>query len=224
MADLGAYDIALMDADSGSVDLFGLDEFGVPAGMNQLWGAVIGGGLGTGTAIAVRALSGEAAAGKFDWKKYSEGIGFAVAAGASGLMMAFPGTRAAGWAGMAVAFMTNGLRQLEKMFVESTPAAFGAATIEPLNGVVMESLSPPTRDVGLGRLGIATDNWVPPSYGTIPGVYGTPVAGTQIGEAPPLDLMAPQNLPANSYQVSLMGGPQMSGLGAHYGATLFGGE
>lgn len=221
MADLGAYDINLMEADSGSVDLFGLDEFGVPAGMNQLWGAVIGGGLGTGTAIAVRALAGEPVAGKFDWSKYSEGVGFAVAAGASGLMMAFPGTRAAGWAGMAVAFMTNGLRQLEKMFVEKTEGAFGAATIEPLNGVVMESLSPGTRDVGLG---IPSASYVPEAYGTIPGVYGTPVAGTQIGQAPPLDLMAPQNLPANSYQVSLMGGPQMSGLGAHYGATLFGGE
>jgi hypothetical protein len=221
MAELGAYDLELMEADSGSVDLFGLDEFGVPAGMNQLWGAVIGGGLGTGTAIAVRALSGEPVAGKFDWKKYSEGVGFAVAAGASGLMMAFPGTRAAGWAGMAVAFMTNGLRQLEKMFVETTPAAFGAATIEPLNGVVMESLSPGSRDVGLG---IPSAGYVPEAYGTIPGVYGTPVAGTQIGNAPPVDLMAPQNLPANSYQVSLMGGPQMSGLGAHYGATLFGGE
>jgi hypothetical protein len=142
-------------------------------------------------------------------------------------MMAFPGTRAAGWAGLAVAFMTNGLRQLEKMFVEKEEAAFGAATIEPLNGVVLESLAPGTRDVGLGARDVA---YVPEAYGTIPGVYGaggvygTPIAGTQIGEAPPIDLMAPQNLPANSYQVELMGGPQLSGLSAHYGATLFGGE
>jgi hypothetical protein len=218
MAELGAYDIELMEADN-KVDLFGLDEFGVPVGMNQLWGAVISGGLGTGTSIAVRALAKDAVAGAFDWKKYSEGIGFGVAAGASGLMMAFPGTRSAGWAGLAVAFMTNGLRQLEKMFEKKT--ALGAAVVEPLNGVVMEHLSPGTRDVGLG---VATSAYVPEAYGTIPGVYGTPVAGTQIGTAPPIDLMAAGNLPANSYQVQLMGGPQMSGLGAHYGATLFGGE
>jgi hypothetical protein len=220
MAELGAYDIELMDADSGKVDLFGLDEFGSPNGMNPLWGAIIGGGLGTGTAIAVRALAGAPAAGKFDWKKYSEGIGFAVGAATSGLMIAFEGTRAAGWAGLAVAFMTNGLRQLESMFMEKT-AMFGAATIEPLNGVTTEFLSPGTRDVGLG---VADVQYVPEAYGTIPGVYGTPVAGTQMGTAPPVDLMAAHNLPANSYQVELMGGPALSGLSAHYGATLFGSE
>jgi len=220
MADLGAYNLELMDSDK-SVDLFGLDEFGNPTGMDQIWGAVIGGGLGTGTAIAVRALAGEPAAGKFDWKKYSEGVGFLVGGAASGLMMAFEGTRAAGTAGLAVAFLTNGLRQLESLFSEKS-AGLGAATIERLNGVVMERLSPGTRNVGLG---IPSAQYVPEAYGTIPGVYGTPVAGTQISTGqPPVDLMAPQNLPQSAYQVELMGGPALSGLGMHYGATLFGSD
>lgn len=225
----------------GQVDLFGLDEFGQPVGMNPLWGAVIGGGIGTGTAIAVRALSAGYGPGAttFDYHKWSEGIGFAVGAATSGLLMAFPGTRAAGWAGMAVTFMTNGLRQLEQMFTETaTPAEvikkleekgvhLDAAVIEQLNGVTIESLSPGTRDVQ--GFGVADIEEVPEAYGTIPGVYGTEmgvaVAGPQIATGtPPIDLMAAGALPQSAYHVGLMNGPALSGLGAHYGATLFGGE
>lgn len=228
---LGAYNYDY--SDMGQVDLFGLNEFGMPEGMNPLWGAVIGGGIGTGTAIAVRALAGKAAAGKTDWSKYSEGIGFAVGGLSSGLMMAFPGTRAAGWAGLAVAFMTNGLRALEQMFTKTTAVSgWGAAVIEPLNGVTIESLSPGTRDVN--GFGVADIQEVPEAYGTIPGVYGPDasqmpqlmaVAGPQLSAGrPPVDTMQQNNLPQNSYHVSLMNGPNLSGLGASYGATLFGGE
>lgn len=220
---LGAYDYDY--SDMGQVDLFGLNEFGMPEGMNPLWGAVIGGGIGTGTAIAVRAL-----AGKSDYGKWSEGIGFGVAAASSGLLMAFPGTRAAGWAGLAVAFMTNGLRQLEQMFTKGGgTAGWGAATIEPLNGVTIESLSPGTRDIS--GFGVAEIDEVPEAYGTIPGVYGPEmpqlmgVAGPQLSAgAPPVDLGQQENLPENSYHVALMNGPALHGLGAHYGATLFGGQ
>jgi hypothetical protein len=218
---LGAYDYS----DMGQVDLFGLNEFGMPEGMSPLWGAVIGGGVGTGTAIAVRAL-----AGTTDYGKYSEGIGFLVGAASSGLLMAFPGTRAAGWAGLAVSFMTNGLRQLEEMFTKSTPVAgWGAATIEPLNGVVIESLSPGTRDIN--GFGVADIQQVPEAYGTIPGVYGPElpqlmgVAGPQISAGrPPIDLLQSASLPENSYHVGIMNGPALHGLGTHYGSTLFGGQ
>lgn len=233
---LGAYDYS----DMGQVDLFGLNEFGMPDGMNPLWGAVIGGGIGTGTAIAVRALGGKPTVGKTDWGKWSEGIGFAVGGLSSGLMMAFPGTRAAGWAGLAVSFMTNGLRALEQMFTKTSAATkkgahvsgWGAAVIEPLDGVTIESLSPGTRD--LSGFGVADIQSVPEAYGTIPGVYGPDqsqmpqlmaVAGPQLSMgAPPVDTNQQGNLPQNSYHVGLMNGPALSGLGASYGATLFGGE
>ena len=223
MTGLGAYDYS----DMGQVDLFGLNEFGMPEGMNPLWGAVIGGGLGTGTAIAVRAMTDSTSS----YRKWSEGIGFAVGAATSGVMMMFPGTKAAGWAGLATAVMTNGLRQLEAVFTKSGDTkGIGAAVIEPLNGVVIESLSPGTRDVD--GFGVPNIQEVPEAYGTIPGVYGPDmnqmpqimgVAGPQLSAGVPVDVKQRNNLPANSYHVQLMNGPGVHGLGTHYGATLFGG-
>lgn len=210
---LGAHDYEMDGV--GEVDLFGLDEFGQQVGMNSAWGALIGAGLGTGTAIAVRALAAAPT-----WKKYSEGVGFFVGAAASGLLMAFQGTRGAGWAALAATAATNGLRQLEVLFSPAALAGMGAAVIEPLNGVVIEPLNGE-----FGQFGVAEIEQVPRAYGTIPGVYGPMgVAGPQLSQTPPIDLMDMGALPANSQQVALMGGPSLSGLGAYYGATLFGGQ
>lgn len=187
------------DGDIGEVDLFGLNEFGEPEGMNPTWGAVIGAGLGTGTAIAVRALA--TPGGSFDYHKWAEGIGFLVGGATSGVMIAFPGTRAAGWSGLAASFLACGLRQIEVLFQTTEQVTgIGAPVIERLDG-----------------FGITVPEYVPQMYG---------VAGAQVSNGrPPVDLMGGAGaLPHSSAQaVEVMGAP-LSGLGAHFGATLFGGQ
>lgn len=189
----------------GEVDLFGLDEFGQAVGIHPAWGAVIGGGLATGTSIAIRALEPNNAG----LNKWSEGIGFAVGAVASGVMIAFDYTKAAGWAGLASCFLSNGLRQLERLFTEEKMEGYGYPAVERLNGAIVERLD---------GFGVAVPENVPPIVGA--------VAGPQLSAAPPVDLMQPGALPGSARGVNIMGAgaPSLHGLGAHYGATLFGGS
>jgi hypothetical protein len=122
-------------------------------------------------------------------------------------MMLFPNARAAGWAGVATAFVTNGLRQLENLLM-APPAAttegaygWGGAVVERAH--VLQG----------NGLGIAT---VEPGY-AINGLRGLPEL---VG--PPLhgDYGMGQN--PGVQQTQILGGPSISGLGAHYGATVFG--
>jgi hypothetical protein len=73
----------------------------------------------------------------------------------------------------------------------------------------------------LNGLGLATVQAVPQSVGTIPGVAGPAFAGTQIGSHSPVNGVGAPT--AQSRQVQLLGGPQIHGLSAAYGATLLGG-
>jgi len=196
----------------GNVDFLGLDEFGQPVGMNPMYGAMVGAGLATGAAIGLRNL---AAKGSF-WNKYAEGVGFLAGAAAGGAMMFSPGTRAAGLTGIATAFITNGLRQLETLF--ATPsAAFGLPYIEPtrsFGGPVIE----PTRVLtGNNGFGLVLPELQDGSYGN------TGVAGPQFSEGPPIDISLQGALSASAIeQITGIEGPDLSGLGTHYGATLFG--
>ena len=70
------------DLGLGNVDAFGLDEMGQPVGLNPVWGAVVGTGLGTATAIATRQFMPQ-------YADKSELIGLGVSALASGAMIAF---------------------------------------------------------------------------------------------------------------------------------------
>jgi hypothetical protein len=183
--------------DYDGVDFFGLDEFGMPAGMNPLWGALAGAGIQSGTAIAVRAFT--------DMDDWSEAIGAGAGIAAGGVMAIFSGTRAAGWTAMAVSLVSGGLRTLEKLFsdkekAKSTVAGYGIPVVDrafPVNGLGQIDVRP---------LGIAT---VEP--GMMPGQMSG--ADAQLLGA------NPQLLGANP---QLLGGPAISGLGAHYGATIFG--
>jgi len=109
----------------GAVDAFGLDQFGQPVGLNPVWGAALGSGLGTIGAIATRRYAPK-------YAKHSELVGFGLGAGASAAMLAFEGTRAAGWTGLASAFMNNGLRSLEIMFFHADAAKTAAASAETI--------------------------------------------------------------------------------------------
>jgi hypothetical protein len=113
------------------VDLFGLDEFGAPVGLAPLYGAMIGTGAGTLAAIGVRSM-------KPEWGGKSELIGLAAGVLAGGLMVAFPGTRHAGWVAMASAGLNNGLRAVEQYYRSTgygpfvAPAVFNPANAHPL--------------------------------------------------------------------------------------------
>lgn len=258
-------------SDVGEVDMFGLDEFGQPAGGDSMWGSVIGGGVGTGVAIIARKMTDPTKTAH----KFSELLGLAAGGIAGGVMMAFPGTRRMGWAAVATAFVTNGLRQLENsMFPDQLTAAaastqaaaaqasptgtaptptadqvqkqaaagfgrgwggvtidptavippgmgngFGIATIEP--GYVVPANLPAMTNNGLGAVAID------PAY-PVPGS----IHGNGFGAARP-ELVGPPTLAgAGDYgmsndpavqQVKVLGGPNLSSMGMHFGATLFGG-
>ena len=108
-------------------DAFGLDEMGQPVGLNPVWGAVVGTGLGTVGAIATRKFVPSMA-------KHSELIGLGLSALASGSMIMFEGTRAAGWTGLASAFLNNGLRQLELMLLAPSLTQQPEVTTPPVEG------------------------------------------------------------------------------------------
>ncbi len=195
----------MSDSDMGSVDLFGLDEFGQPEGTLWAYGGLIGAVTQTGGAIAARQLFKNAKA-----FEYSEIIGAGVSA-VAGAALYFMGERTAGMATGLSGLVSGGLRQLEfKAMAKKVAAAglagygFGLPTID------RQAIVPGSQGLMDGGLGLATVEQSPHVYG--------PNLG---GEMPQLvgDYGLSANPAANSVQ--LQGGPTISGLGGHYGATLF---
>lgn len=238
------------DGEVGEVDMFGLDEFGVPVGTNPLWGAVIGGGIGTVAAIATRKIAGHS----HKLHHWAEGVGFLAAGVAGGAMIAFPQTRQMGWAAVATAFMTNGLRQLEHVAFPAKMHAHEAARIQhhaamsPDGKAAVASAAEPAAlpshaaPGGFGIHAIEAGYPVPAGY-VAPGGFGAavidaayPVPGSVhqsgqgfsgYGDSP---VGPPTLLDAGDYGLSnnpavqqntLLGGPSLSALGAHFGSTLF---
>jgi hypothetical protein len=239
-------------SDVGEVDMFGLDEFGQPAGGDSMWGAVIGGGVGTGVAMIARKMTNNPTK---SIHKFSELLGLAAGGIAGGVMMAFPSTRRMGWAAAATALVTNGLRQLENSLDKQaqqaaasptgtaptpTPAAFGRGfgipTIEP--GYVVPANLPAMANNGFGAVTIDPAFPVPGSIhgGGMGGVVIDPTAVIQPGQGfgRPVELVGPPTLVgagdygmsdnAGANQTKILGGPSLSAMGAHFGATLFGGN
>lgn len=75
--------------------LFGLSG----ASGNTFWGAAAGAGIGTLAAVATEEFT--------DQDKHAELIGFGAASVAGAAMVAFPQTRSAGWAAIAVAALNH---------------------------------------------------------------------------------------------------------------------
>lgn len=178
------------DLGLGGIDAFGLDEMGQPVGLNPVWGAVVGTGLGTFGAIATRQFAPKLA-GK------SELIGFGLSALASGSMIAFEGTRAAGWTGLASAFLNNGLRQMELMFF--APKFAEAAIDAGVQGHWGDVVIDPTEALGL----VEINQTQALGAGDMP-----TLVGASIGDA--------------SDHVQLVGGPSLAEHGGHWGATIMG--
>lgn len=223
---------SLSDSGFGSVSLFGLDEFGQVTGMNPLWGAVAGAGFQTVGAIAARQF-----VDSFAMDKWSEAIGAGVGVAAGGVMMAFGNTRAAGVTAIATSLVNGGLRQIEALMFGATYADKLAAMNKKIASLKGEActkaggagepcqiapyssaggynpyvLGAPVVESGNSRtvgLGMVQADSVPGFAGPNVQVMGPPIADHGIAG------------PAAA-AVQLMGGPALSGLGSHFGATLF---
>jgi len=175
----------------GNVDAFGLDEFGQVDGLNPLWGAAVGAGVGTLSAIAIRQFT--------KMGKWSELIGLGLGAASSGAMIIFPGTRAAGWAGLAASFLNNGLRQLELMMFAPKVPLLGDVVIEPAQALMG------------GQFGLVDIERTQALLGQAEAGADMPtLVGAGVGNA--------------SDHIQLVGGPALSQVASHWGATHFSGR
>ncbi len=122
---LGAHDM-------GDVSLLGLDEFGEPVGPSAAWGALLGGGVSTGTAIGVRMAASPG--GKL--YRNSELIGAAAGVLTGGALMFFKGTRHMGLGALLTAVVTGVPRVLEQYMSKTTAGVYGTEIerIPSLNG------------------------------------------------------------------------------------------
>jgi hypothetical protein len=217
----------------GNVELLGLNAFG--GEISPLWGTLIGGGVAKGTSLVLAHQSPALAANREQW-------GFLAGLGAAGIMFAMPSTKRAAFGAVVGAVLGSGLSWLEKMMwpvqvaAATLPAAAAAsgtagARIHTLNGLGIRQALALNGGLGLRRqpngthlngLGITTIADQPQSVGTIPGVAGPAFAGTRMGGGSPVQLLGGPSTRSN--QISLMGGPQVHGLSAAYGATLLGGR
>lgn len=103
--------------DMGEVNLFGMDEYGMPVGISPLWGLGIGAALSSGVPAALRMATKDPMSSLI---KYDEAIGAAAGTVAGGVMMFFKGTRAAGVTALLTAVGTAGVRALEKALMSDT--------------------------------------------------------------------------------------------------------
>jgi len=182
----------LGDADDfdADVDAFGLDQFGQTRGLNPMWGAAAATGVGTVTTMGLHRY----ASGKL--QEHGEALGFVAAAVAAGTMIAMKRTRAAGWTGLAAAFLNNGLRALGQYFAPAT-GPWGGVVIDPMTafsgarGLGLVEVDPTTafRGAGLGN------NQMPQLVGA--------------------------TLQSASDHVQLVGGPALSDIASHWGHTHF---
>ncbi len=229
----------------GDVNLLGLDDFGQNPGLSPITGALIGGGVAGGTSILLGHMAGGTKAANREFYGFAAGIAAAAALWLSGPSRA----RHASWGAAVGAFLAEGLPWLEKKLLgtvqlpaataqtatavaqtASGTAGFGVPRIHALNGLGIPKVHALNGGLGMRRqagghylngLGLATVAPQPQSVGTIPGVHGPAFAGTQLGRTAPVNLLG--NPTAAGNQVALLGGPQIHGLSAAYGATLLGG-
>jgi hypothetical protein len=197
---LGTYN---EEEEYGSVDLFGLDEFGQPVGPYPAVGAALGTFVQTGAAMAVRRFT------KMD--KWSEGIGGAVGVAAGAGMLMLPQMRAMGWTAIAASLVGGGLRQLEVLMSKQEKAKQeGAAAAKETEAAAATTAE--------------THGW------GLPTVEPTQMLGYPTVEPTQMLGMPPQLVGAGDYGLSQnpaaaqaqLVGAGISGLGSHFGSTIFG--
>ena len=207
----------MKDYAMGEVDLFGLDEFGQPTG-NQMVGAAVGAGVQSLAAVTLKHTQ----AGRPTVYKYAEGIGALVGALAGGAMIAIPSQRGAGWTAVTTSLVSGAVRQVSAMVAKHRTAAenAGAQAADAGGGTAgwgLPTIEPTVAFRGAG-LGLPTIE----QQALVPGSAGLSDAG--VGMPPQLQNAGDYGMGQNpGAQQAQLVGPGFSGLGAHYGATLFGG-
>jgi hypothetical protein len=177
----------------GKVNMFGLDEFGSPAGIEPYWGAVAGPGISAGTAVAVRGL----ASGKV--AEWSEGIGGLVGALSGGLMMIFSQTRGAGLVTLLSSLVSAIPRQLERSLNADDPAT--AAAVKAGKDAAKAIQTAQQQSAGFGL---------------------TTAEPAQL-MGPPISNQGPLQQNIAAQQVGAYGGPALTNFSPFYGSTVMGG-
>lgn len=201
-----------MKANSGS--LAGLGEFR-GSGMNPIYGMAIGGGVTGATLLVSRHIGGV---------KHPELIALGLGAATTGLMAAMKSTRKASIASGIATLLAAGIPLLGKLLGEATvPAAVVSPEVKGLGFPQARALNGGNlgipRVTALNGMGLPTMAPVPPAQGAIPGVAGSHLAGPGGGN-PPVSLLGSPT--AAGVHLLGIGGPQVHGLSAAYGATLLG--
>jgi hypothetical protein len=213
----------------GEVSLLGLNEFGENEGLSPLYGAAIGGGVTGLSSIAMGHMLDPT------WVPNRARNSFLIGLGVSAAMWFMKSTRHAAFGSAIGAFLASGMSWLEQATLGTVqvPAPVAAAAVAAVTGTPVAAGTAGARVHYLNGLGIAKAQQIsgrgmglpaiaPVSHavGAV-GVAGPSFAGSHIGNAPPVSLLgAPSQ---QGRQVSLLGGPQVHGLSAAYGATLLGG-
>jgi hypothetical protein len=194
--------------------------------LNPVWGAMASGAIGTGTTISVRAFTG------MDKNAELIGLGAGVAAGVA-LMMS-PRTRAAGFTGVVVALMTNGLRFVEALAsnkqkikdLEGAKVTFlsqKAATKVP----VKDQLTAKQAEAQAGGFGMVTvDPRQLAGFGAV-SAEQRQLAGNGLGVVSPevirsLGAAGHNSMPTFQGQAPAQIVGSASGISGAFGATIFG--
>ena len=174
------------------VDFFGLDRTGSPDG-NPMWGAMIGTGLGTVTAVGVARYVKNP-----KYAKHAElfGLGAGVASGA---VMWLMGMRSSGVTAAVSALLNNGMRALEKVLFKD------AGMMGHLRGVVIE----PTQALA-GQMGMVD-------------IQPTQALAGPVADYSQMPQLVGANLGNAADHIQLVGGPQLAQHAGAWGATVIGG-
>lgn len=175
------------------VNIVGVNGLGAVTGLHPAVGAGVSATLGTGLAIGLRRAKKNEPNSKLH--KYSELIGGGAALAASAAMMASPRWRAAGFTGVVVAVLNNGLRFLERQM---------------------------SKDTAAGGMGIVSPEQVP-TLGAY-AAERMPLAGGGMGAVTAQQRSTLGAVQAESRQLAGNGLPTFQGtsLGQHFGATCVG--
>jgi hypothetical protein len=202
---------------------------------NPMWGALAAGAIGTGTAIGVRTFTG--------MDKNAELIGLGAGAATGLALMMSPRTRAAGFTGLLTALMTNGLRYAEAMLSPKQQIKDIAGV-----GVTFNATTAATRLTAAQQLTAAKTAAANAGFGMRSSDYRTALGARSAEERTALlgarsaedrtvlsglGIVSPEVLrtlgasgasPMPTFEgenapVQIVGA---TGLGSHFGATLFG--
>lgn len=194
--------------------------------MNPVWGAMAAGAIGNGTSIGIRTFTG------MDKNAELIGLGAGVATGVA-LMMS-PRTRAAGFTGVVVALVTNGLRFVEALAsskqkikdLEGAKATFLATKAET-KVPIKDQLAAKQAEAQAGGFGMVTaDPRQLAGFGAV-SAEQRQLAGNGLGVVSP-EVIRSLGAAGHNSMPTFQGQPpaqivgSASGISGAFGATIFG--